>query len=460
MARLTAYGTRNLLGLIIRLSIGELTMKQNASRARESLLFPIAEANAILFDGLPGARTTGPNAMHYQRPSYRGKGWDLNRDESKDAIEKILHTCREKLSTHDVDVESGNWPGLIPSLPSEIQFTAYTFYYWSNKSDQHIVKHLRRIGVYASHPKIIRDHVCESCGKTTNLSFTKSSKHSVKCDTGCEHCGHSGSKTCECALCSEPDQKTRKNILRLTQFADAWIETKLHQIKSVHRLEVNDVKRKILDAWDVHFASDTFSSCSTSLDGLLNPTVFPHSLEQSRIFEMRTRFNEVDVYKIPVPAHQIFSMFNAVPLHKPSAPTVVSVKDGRTEAKIYVLSGSKTSKGFQDFTTICEGKVSLEHCFFESRAETGLYDCIAALGARRNDTVVIVRGGGDIDHESFNAFKSNKAADAVGALVTLGVFVIVGVGHASDRFAIDKNASVSAITPTDAAYKLLERLRS
>jgi exonuclease VII large subunit len=71
---------------------------------------------------------------------------------------------------------------------------------------------------------------------------------------------------------------------------------------------------------------------------------------------------------------------------------------------------------------------------------------------------VIVRGGGDITHESFNAFKSKSAAQAVSALVSLGVFVIVGVGHYDDRFLIDEKASISAITPTDAAYRLLKHV--
>jgi len=95
--------------------------------------------------------------------------------------------------------------------------------------------------------------------------------------------------------------------------------------------------------------------------------------------------------------------------------------------------------------------------FFNSSDSLGLYAAISSLGVINGDIVVIVRGGGDIEHETFKAFRSTEAANAIRAIRVLGITVISGIGHASDEFIVQSEASIPAITPTDAAYKLLRK---
>lgn len=73
--------------------------------------------------------------------------------------------------------------------------------------------------------------------------------------------------------------------------------------------------------------------------------------------------------------------------------------------------------------------------------------------AKKHDVVAIVRGGGDKSDGSFDRFNSPVACKIISELNDRGVHTVSGIGHATDRFAIDSHVKFCEITPTAAAYR-------
>jgi exonuclease VII large subunit len=133
--------------------------------------------------------------------------------------------------------------------------------------------------------------------------------------------------------------------------------------------------------------------------------------------------------------------------------------------RIYVITTWSLGKGEEDFRLVLERE---KHKIKKTiRINVARHGSQAVSEAIRNninefeagDIVAIVRGGGDTSDARFRPFNDEAAVKGVSDLrKNKRVIVVSGVGHASDRFLIDKAATFSQATPTDAAYKVGELL--
>jgi hypothetical protein len=126
------------------------------------------------------------------------------------------------------------------------------------------------------------------------------------------------------------------------------------------------------------------------------------------------------------------------------------ISDGR----IYVLSTSQQSKGYEDFMYTIDTE-NVESIFLEGdTSESAISDILDQYSFQSGDLLCIVRGGGDILHETFRPFHSFEAAQYIKKLSSRGVIIITGIGHTSDNFLIEKSATYNESTPTSAANKV------
>lgn len=72
-----------------------------------------------------------------------------------------------------------------------------------------------------------------------------------------------------------------------------------------------------------------------------------------------------------------------------------------------------------------------------SRNRQGLLDLIYKVDVNEGDIVLLGRGGGDLEHETFNAFKNPDSVRAIKYLQLHGAVVVMGVGMKKDKFPID-----------------------
>lgn len=425
----------------------------------ESLHFPLSDANSILFNGLPGVRFIEEYLpQRYDRPHYINKSRQLSKEQYQSEIIQTIEKIKIELRQSKVALETIDWPDLIKSLPNEIQYIAYTYFYWTKTSNPSLVNYLKRQGAYSEPPHFTKEHDCEACGKQFKLKFNKSGRGSKD---NCPLCGHSSTEKCLCKLCTGPDKIALSNIGQLSAFIDNWIQCNNNEIELQIGNEIAKIKNSILSLWDIKFSTENFTCNSTLSRFFFDYNSSQLNRDKTIIFNINARFSNTAMKSICWDIKKPLVEYTSVNIPTVKAKAIkYSVKEASSDgSKVFVLSGSSNSNGYKDFISICESKIKFQSHFFDSRAGHGLYACIASLGAKFNDTIVIVRGGGDTAHESFNAFKSTKAADAIQAMVCLGVFVIVGVGHSNDSFIIERNASIAAITPTDAAYKLLHHMK-
>lgn len=70
--------------------------------------------------------------------------------------------------------------------------------------------------------------------------------------------------------------------------------------------------------------------------------------------------------------------------------------------------------------------------------------------------LVWIRGGGD--PEALDVFNARSMCQYAASVLEEGNFLITGLGHAADRFALDRHVTKAATTPTEAAYELLRFL--
>lgn len=124
---------------------------------------------------------------------------------------------------------------------------------------------------------------------------------------------------------------------------------------------------------------------------------------------------------------------------------------------IYLVSSSRHSQGYKDVLTKTKGKIKFSGEYFlnGNHDDDALFNLLSRIGAKNGDVICIVRGGGDLQHSSFNPFNNELAKEAIRALTMLNIVVITGVGHASDKVLMQETATYPEITPTDAANRLL-----
>lgn len=123
---------------------------------------------------------------------------------------------------------------------------------------------------------------------------------------------------------------------------------------------------------------------------------------------------------------------------------------------------SADAKGYEDFMQRLQThprqyrlNVTLYKALVQgTQAPADIIRCLLQIeNSGRFDAVIIVRGGGSIiDLECFNDYQLARQV----ALCTLPV--ITGIGHTTNRSICDEVAAVDCITPTDAAFYLLQRM--
>lgn len=86
--------------------------------------------------------------------------------------------------------------------------------------------------------------------------------------------------------------------------------------------------------------------------------------------------------------------------------------------------------------------------------EEALYQAFTEIQSelKSGDIIAIVRGGGDTNDYQFAPYQNKKSCEIIHKLISKkSVILITGIGHTSDKFAIDKYVTYSKITPTAAA---------
>jgi len=140
-------------------------------------------------------------------------------------------------------------------------------------------------------------------------------------------------------------------------------------------------------------------------------------------------------------------------------------KDAALSGRIFVITTWRTGKGEEDFSHILQRQhhkiTKIIRINWLKYSECALVQAIREHNRsfRPGDIVAIVRGGGDTKEKQFTPFNNLDAVEAVRVLREQSkVVVVTGVGHSSDHFAIEKEATFRRATPTDAAYLICELL--
>lgn len=149
-----------------------------------------------------------------------------------------------------------------------------------------------------------------------------------------------------------------------------------------------------------------------------------------------------------------------------SARDYLDDKDVALSGRIFMVTTWGTGKGEEDFRHI----LAKEHHkitetirinwlkYSEGALVQAIKEHNSAFSA--GDVIAIVRGGGDTKERQFAPFNDVDSVEAVRSLRKHAkAIVVTGIGHSSDHFAIEEEATFSRATPTDAAYWICELLR-
>lgn len=160
-----------------------------------------------------------------------------------------------------------------------------------------------------------------------------------------------------------------------------------------------------------------------------------------------------------------FTRAHALMKGRESAKDHLDDKDVGLTGRVFLITTWRTGKGEEDFTHILARKhhkitktIRLNWVKYSRRA---LVRAISSHSSEfsTGDIVAIVRGGGDTKDDQFSPFNEPDAADAIRSLRERNkAIVVTGVGHSSDHFAIEDEATFSQATPTDAGYLVCELL--
>lgn len=431
--------------------------------------FEFAEANKILSFNLPIVKVDRSESMWFSADTISSDSRTITKTSFEEMVQKRVNWCKQKLRNYET--LKRDWEQRWGSLSDPEKLTAYEFLYWTEKRDTKLHKVAKTLPSYKA-AGITVQHCCEVCSHSYLLIFNKQVTRYSK--QACPACSHEPTEACMCAKCMENDGVLRANIEKLKSHIDAWLTAQKKIIMTIANMEgsayddiYEQLKCMVLENWSVIYSGKGYSSCSSDLSRY---PVNSYGVRKLIRCSSRDCYDKVDASVLLKRCRKPVSY----DLGCQEAPASTIVRNSISEVRsplikrtglsrgpsrgtqIFVLTTSPNSNGYHDFCATVKGLVSFIPVFFDSKAFEGLSNCLATLGAKRGDAVVIVRGGGDIKHRSFNAFRSEEPAAMITALSTLGVDVIVGVGHANDSFEIDMAATISAITPTQAAIELLK----
>lgn len=124
----------------------------------------------------------------------------------------------------------------------------------------------------------------------------------------------------------------------------------------------------------------------------------------------------------------------------------------KQSSRLVVMSNSASSNGYIDFLhelgDIPHELISLGY------QEDAIATAIERRQFAAGTIISIVRGGGDLRHDSFKPFLHMESAFKLKALREAGVVIVTGVGHAKDRGILDLVANHAEITPTKAGQRV------
>jgi len=160
-----------------------------------------------------------------------------------------------------------------------------------------------------------------------------------------------------------------------------------------------------------------------------------------------------------------FTRAHALVKGRESAKDYLDDKDVVLSGRIFLITTWRTGKGEEDFRHILQRKhhkvTKIIRLNWIRHSKRALVHALSSHASEfsSGDIVAIVRGGGDTKHEQFSPFNEPDAADAIRYLRENNkVIVVTGVGHSSDHFAIENEATFRQVTPTDAGYLICELL--
>ena len=160
-----------------------------------------------------------------------------------------------------------------------------------------------------------------------------------------------------------------------------------------------------------------------------------------------------------------FARAHALLKGQESARDYLDHKDVVLSGRIFLITTWRTGKGEEDFRHILLRKhhkvTKIIRLNWVKHSRRALVRVISSHSSEfsTGDIVAIVRGGGDTKDEQFTPFNEPDAADAIRTLRECNKAVVVtGIGHSTDHFAIEDEATFSQATPTDAAYLICELL--
>lgn len=377
---------------------------------------------------------------------------------SEKAFKKLLDDNPEK-AQDCVDLAYWHWHDMEGNKES------YTF---NSKAIETVGKSLGLLD-----PRRFRQHdfECSACKfqGTYNLP-----RYFTLADLTCPHCkhhlrwAHRSFGRCSCKRCVTESKPTQ---LLTSKYAKLFDE--LIRILNKNSIDNTDILRDL----NLRVSGPGFWECVSSYDSLDHRVITDICLpeyyncedpiesvehEFDKIFKKITaKLNKNKNKNKSFELAPKISSVNPLNKHKRVQKTinpVVSHRNNSIEGKIYLLSSSNLSKGYEDAKHVLDASGILFSSIFVNGKDAGaLKEKLMSHGFRKGDIVGVVRGGGDLlNHESAKAFRSSELYDIVNAMKILGVIVITGIGHATDKLKIDEAASICAITPTAAAMEIAD----
>ena len=127
-----------------------------------------------------------------------------------------------------------------------------------------------------------------------------------------------------------------------------------------------------------------------------------------------------------------------------------------TSKRVFVITTSKNSDGFIDFIEHLHIEQTTQKLFLgaKSQLDNGVSQLLNSKLFSATDIIVIVRGGGDLKHNTFNVFHSMDTKKCIENLINQGVTIVTGVGHSTNNFPFNDVVKYSESTPTKAAHRV------
>jgi hypothetical protein len=134
----------------------------------------------------------------------------------------------------------------------------------------------------------------------------------------------------------------------------------------------------------------------------------------------------------------------------------------KDQKRVFMVTTSINSYGggdFEEFLELPTGWV-LERRYLGGlcKEPDGIRSLLQKEELKRGDLVAIVRGGGNSNDITFEAFRSENAATFTKYLESIGIKVFIGIGHTRDFHQIESVVSINGQTPTYCAISVNDHI--